>query len=406
MFSLGFWCQVDKFNILADHRNNLYGIVIGGVIRALCGLCFGVIAWLIYNKLFYMVRKKSQMVLLTVMEALAWGIFFTAWFIFALVVLMVHTHGLRPQNTNYLFCGGYIAVEFFLILSGYFATKYILDSSDNNSAGANALKYTVRQVKKVVPAVVVTVFFNYAVIFAFGNIDLQDMPYMLYEMLLLPQSGIYKTFINLPLWYISAYVICLPVFLYLLGKFKDFFFNIGVIIVPLIIYGFICRNNVHLDIWNFSSGIPFVGLLRVFAGLCMGANCFRMVHIFKKIRFNIPIGLAMLGAVLAYCMFFQKTYADYFLVLLMMLALAAILSAREEKACSGNKVLLFLGKWSMYLYMSYWLIRYIVPKVFLQMSYYELLPIYIAASLLWALVVMLICRILNFVICRVKGKVI
>ena len=81
MFSLGFWCQVDKFNILADHRNNLYGIVIGGVIRALCGLCFGVIAWLIYNKLFYMVRKKSQMVLLTVMEALAWGIFFTAWFI-------------------------------------------------------------------------------------------------------------------------------------------------------------------------------------------------------------------------------------------------------------------------------------------------------------------------------------
>ncbi len=185
-------------------------------------------------------------------------------FVFALVVLMVHTHGLRPQNTNYLFCGGYIAVEFFLILSGYFATKYILDSPDNNSAGANALKYTVRQVKKVVPAVVVTVFFNYAVIFAFGNIDLQDMPYMLYEMLLLPQSGIYKTFINLPLWYISAYVICLPVFLYLLGKFKDFFFNIGVIIVPLIIYGFICRNNVHLDIWNFSSGIPFVGLLRGF----------------------------------------------------------------------------------------------------------------------------------------------
>lgn len=118
-------------------------------------------------------------------------------FVFALVVLMVHTHGLRPQNTNYLFCGGYIAVEFFLILSGYFATKYILDSPDNNSAGANALKYTVRQVKKVVPAVVVTVFFNYAVIFAFGNIDLQDMPYMLYEMLLLPQSGIYKTFINL-----------------------------------------------------------------------------------------------------------------------------------------------------------------------------------------------------------------
>ena len=78
--------------------------------------------------------------------------------------------------------------------------------------GANAFKYTVRQVKKVLPAVVVTVFFNYVAIFVYGNIDLQDMPYMLYEMLLLPQTGIYKTFINLPLWYISAYIICLPVF--------------------------------------------------------------------------------------------------------------------------------------------------------------------------------------------------
>lgn len=81
---------------------------------------------------------------------------------------MVHTHGLRPQSTNYPFCGGYIAVEFFLILSGYFATKYILNPSDNNSVGANAFKYTVRQVKKVLPAVVVTVFFNYVAIFVYG----------------------------------------------------------------------------------------------------------------------------------------------------------------------------------------------------------------------------------------------
>ena len=193
----------------------------------------------------------------------------------------------------------------------------------------------------------------------------------------------------------------------MLGKFKDFFFNIGIIIVPLIVYGFICRNNVHLDIWDFSSGSPFVGLLRVFAGICMGANCFRMGTYLKKIRFKqIIIALIMLGSVLAYCMFYQKTYADYFLVLVMTLALAAILSAGEVKACSGNRVLLFLGKWSMFLYMSHWVIRYIITKVFVQMNYYELLPIYIAASLLWSLVVMLICRILNCAIYQVKGKVI
>lgn len=41
-------------------------------------------------------------------------------FVFAVTVVMVHTHGLRPESANYPFCGGYIAVEFFLILSGYY----------------------------------------------------------------------------------------------------------------------------------------------------------------------------------------------------------------------------------------------------------------------------------------------
>lgn len=42
--------------------------------------------------------------------------------VFAIAVLIHHSHGLNPPDTtSYPFVGGYIAVEFFFLLTGYFA---------------------------------------------------------------------------------------------------------------------------------------------------------------------------------------------------------------------------------------------------------------------------------------------
>lgn len=79
IFSMGYLYQVN--NHYFGGQGKFYGIVLGGIIRALCGLCFGVVAWLIYSKLSRIVRKKSQIILLTVIETLIWVIFFSAWFI-------------------------------------------------------------------------------------------------------------------------------------------------------------------------------------------------------------------------------------------------------------------------------------------------------------------------------------
>lgn len=227
-------------------------------------------------------------------------------FVFALIVLLCHSHGLRPVSENYPFAGGYIAVEFFLILSGYFAVKHI-DRNNSVSAGKAAFDYAAKSFKKIFPAAAVSVVIHYTAVFLNGEIDAQDLPYMLYEILLFPQSGIYKIFLNPPLWYLSAYLICVPLFLYFWGRFRDFFFHIGSILTPLLIYGFICRNCVHLDIWSFASGYPFIGLFRVFAGLCMGAVCYRISLSLKKSRTYQAGGLLILGLVITYsAVFFLK----------------------------------------------------------------------------------------------------
>ncbi len=79
VLTLGYWYKSNDA-VYADNRNVLIGVVIGGVIRALCGLCFGSVSWLLYNKIKNWVKKKSQIILLTVFEVLSWFVFFMSWF--------------------------------------------------------------------------------------------------------------------------------------------------------------------------------------------------------------------------------------------------------------------------------------------------------------------------------------
>ncbi len=121
-------------------------------------------------------------------------------FLFAFIVLMVHTHGLRPENKlNYPFVGGYIAVEFFLILSGFLCTKYCFENESDILPAKMAVSYTTKQFFKLITPVFVSVAVHYAVTIILGKLDVSELPYIVYEIGLLPQSGIYKTFLNLPL---------------------------------------------------------------------------------------------------------------------------------------------------------------------------------------------------------------
>lgn len=333
-------------------------------------------------------------------------------FIFALLVVLVHAHGLRVDDpANYPFAGGYIAVEFFLILSGYFATREAIRGGAEDLPGMFAVKYTFRQYWKILPIVFVSVVLCYAAVYIMGGVDTQDLPYIVYEVLCLPQSGIYKVFLNPPLWYLSAYVICLPLFIYLLRKSKDFFYHVGTMMAPLLIYGFICRKNVDIDIWSFDSGIWYIGLLRVFAGLCMGTCCYR-ISVFlekQKVAFlhkkALPVlGIIALTCVIGYTAEFAFTYADYFLIFIMAVSLALILEG-EYKCGDHCKAFIFMGRLSVSLYCSHWTIRYIVPRMFPDKGYWELLPIYLVSSLIYALAVMYLSTLLTKLMLQIKERV-
>ncbi len=75
-------------------------------------------------------------------------------FLFAFIVVMVHTNGLRPETSNYPFVGGYLAVEFFLILTGYYTACSLKTTNSNiqqGKIGEYAICYTFEKFKPLFP---------------------------------------------------------------------------------------------------------------------------------------------------------------------------------------------------------------------------------------------------------------
>ncbi len=77
-FGYMFYCHQDG-NLLPEHIN-FCGFCLWGIIRAACGLCFGVTTWLIYEKLIVLPENKAIKIAVTITELFLNIIFFYVWF--------------------------------------------------------------------------------------------------------------------------------------------------------------------------------------------------------------------------------------------------------------------------------------------------------------------------------------
>lgn len=77
--TLGYMCQENDFRFL--NHTKLYGALMGGFIKGLCGLCFGICAYTIYIRIKNAKLNRNARILLTFAEVLLYGIFFFSWFV-------------------------------------------------------------------------------------------------------------------------------------------------------------------------------------------------------------------------------------------------------------------------------------------------------------------------------------
>lgn len=325
----------------------------------------------------------------------------------AFVIVIHHSHGLRPVDaTRYPFVGGYLAVEFFFILSGYFATKRAMMYSEADYK--SAISWTWRKFQRiftyVIPAVAIHYLANAFVSRTglFGTV--KSLLYSVFEMMLMPATGLYESFLVWPLWYLSAMLILLPLFYSAMLKWRNFFLYVLCPVLVLLIYGWFSVTTQHIDRWQDWNGLFFMSLPKAWAGLSLGGLVYCAAKKLKSLKFTKQgqtmlscIELICLGIVMFYM--FTRSHRRLDFLCIGLLAVFATICLSEKTNISAKIPAVFskISEYSLSLYVSHWTVRMLVPVIMPTATYWQMLPVYIALSAIYALVYMLVisevCRL-------------
>ncbi|WP_419822128.1 acyltransferase family protein [Anoxybacterium hadale] len=324
-------------------------------------------------------------------------------FIFSIIVVMTHTNGLRPPDKNsYPFVGGYLAVEFFLILSGFFMMQSIYSSDDKvdkENYGRQSLEFIFMKMKPIFPYYIWSLL-SYLAVYNFLNSFssyefLKNITYSFFELFMLQMTGISQVVYNAPTWYLSALLLSMPVLYYLGLKNKDFLIYIFAPVFVILIYGFFSQSFGQMDVWNNYILVAKAGVLRGIAGLCVGIVCYSIYLKISKLKFSkrqrlIMTILEILGYLAVIIILFMKGHSRLDFILIFAIAALILITLSGQSYTQGflnNRVSYWLGQFSIPLYLTHWTIRFVVPKVFDQGSYWEWMPIYLVLSMVYAGVV-------------------
>ncbi|MGN0317605.1 MAG: acyltransferase family protein [Lachnospira sp.] len=238
--------------------------------------------------------------------------------------------------------GGWIFVEFFFMITGYFTYKHFYSNKSNSldDIAKNSISYTLRKYLYLLPYIIVIELLKSLFDFITGGcIHVGLFTDMVLETLLLSKSAI----IVIPIWYLLALFKIFPIFCCLCQmKSKHFLYVLSLLYI-------ICFYNysgvVH------SNSFPFM-LFRAMAGLLLGVLIFYIISLIQQINLSkietllltiIEEISLLLVVVIAY---YNKWYTRFSLLCLFV-GLTLLLSNKTYTGKISLNVFNYLGKLSM-----------------------------------------------------------
>lgn len=282
--------------------------------------------------------------------------------LFTLLIVFWHS-GVLPIIKH-----GYLAVEFFFILSGY-----LLYNSFKKNPDKTSIAYTIGKIKRLyIPYLLAFIYiFIFEICLLFKNngflalkqifiFILKSIP----EVFCIQNIGIYDGGLNSPLWYFSV-LLFLGYILFSILKYNEYFLiNIACPILITIIYTYIFSNSNSIELWDSKFGFYFP-LLRGLAGMQIGILLFKINEYFKLNYENWYIVVINFFSILAmifipYIILSETYYDKFFLILCSLLLLATV----HDKTFINKKINKYdWKKYSKYSFDIY-LIHMIVQKIF------------------------------------------
>ena len=211
---------------------------------------------------------------------------------------------------------GYIAVEFFFILSGYL----LINSCERNS-DISAGSYTLHKVKRFYPhyflsffvmscVIVIEQFMNHEFIFrGLAKMMIESLP----EMLMIQNIGIYGGGNNYPVWYFSVLIVGGHILYFLIKKYEPLMVNFVLPIIIMMGCTYIFSGN-NVDMWASVNGI-YIPFVRGIVDMGIGIIAYKISKRFIDIKSWCFDFLYIICVCLIVMLFATKEYYDnYFLI--------------------------------------------------------------------------------------------
>lgn len=309
-------------------------------------------------------------------------------FIFALVILLNHSKYLVSEEfrnvTTLIFYNGSIAVEFFFIVSGYFFAKSCL--------GQKVLpwKLMVQKVRSFfLPAFIAYLITFCGIHIVNKNVAIisiiKDLLRSIYEPVLLRNTGFSGIYYNGPAWYLSALLLTMTLIVVPLYKHRENYLYIISPLIAVFLLGYLSHTYPSIRKTGVWSSFMYECQLRAIAEVNIGIFLYGIIQkvqcVYTKAG-KIVISLMELIlyiAIFAYMQIYHTSDMDYAIILL--ISVAVYLSFTQQTyladiAQGVSGIALFLGKYSLYIYLNQAVWYTVIPRIFPDKSYLLKLGLY------------------------------
>lgn len=324
-------------------------------------------------------------------------------FIFSLMIVLYHS---KVFAKGKFFCtGGYIAVEFFFIVSGYYlAVSAAKDRKlSQNSVAIDSLNYIKKRLLRIYPYVLPASLFTLIIRAKVYHLDFTGAVTLFFrafgEWSLLQQAGVETRILIGGTWYISAMVIA-SVLLYPLARWLGDKFNM--IIAPAIfaiVFIVTITNFKNIQVPNEKFYGVYVGLWRGIMEMSFGCFIYGLRDKLaglkptpKDRRFFTMLEILLYGFVIVYYSF-GKHYNRMDWLTIIILGFAVLIT-QTGFSYSGDvingKLYSFLGEYSFALYLGHkvWSRVFKSIKPIVQLRYLHKMPLYLLLAAVSALLIM------------------